>query len=392
MKHDMHVQEMQAVAATQFGGPEVLEPRRVPIPKLRPHDLLLRVEATSINPADAKIRSRPNPSRTLPLILGFDVCGIVEDCGPEARGFGHGDRVIAACSLVRDGANAELVAVDARTCAPAPAKLTPEQAAALPLAGVTAWGALHERAHIRAGETVLIQAGAGGVGHLAVQFARLHGCRVIATAGRAESIAFCRDVLQADEVLDYRNVDVPARVRELTAGRGLRAVFDFVGGEVFRQSAECLAPSGQLVTILGADPGPVGQTLLWKNATVHYEFMGTPTLYDLDCAAQGQMLRGIARLADGRVAVRCWSSMVALLPGSGRWRLDRQLEDLVHSGGGLVLEVRQHVRVSVQRDVNRCMPQAFAYDFGMDVLRQHDRCGGVTGAVGAAPRKGCGSD
>jgi NADPH2:quinone reductase len=302
MKPEQHVQEMRAVVVPQFGGPEVLESRRVPIPKLRPHDVLLRVEATSINPVDAKIRRNPNSTRTLPLILGFDVCGIVEDCGAEARGFGHGDRVIAACSLVRDGANAEHVAVDSRTCAPAPAKLTPEQAAALPLAGVTAWGALHERARIRAGETVLIQAGAGGVGHLAVQFARLHGCRVIATAGRPESIAFCRDVLQADEVLDYRTVDVPARVRELTGGRGLRAVFDFVGGEVFRQSAECLAPSGHLVTILGADPGAVGQTLLWKNATVHYEFMGTPTLYDLDCAAQGQTLRGIARLADeGRI-------------------------------------------------------------------------------------------
>src|SRR6185437_7199701 len=129
----------------------------------------------------------------------------------------------------------ELVALDARSAARKPAALDHAAAAALPLVSQTAWQALHLRARIAPGQSVLIHAGAGGVGHIAVQLAKLHGCRVITTAGRDESLAFCREVLHADEVIDYRRTDFVERTKQLTDGRGVPVVLDTVGGEVFQK-------------------------------------------------------------------------------------------------------------------------------------------------------------
>ena len=154
------------------------------------------------------------------------------------------------------------------------------------------------RARIQPGQTVLIHAGAGGVGHVAVQLARLHGCRVITTAGREESIAFCRDVLHADEVIDYRRTDFAARIREITDGRGVPVVIDTVGGDVFQKSLDCAAVNGQVVTILGSTTGDHGRGLLYKNVTIHYEFMGIPTAHEIEPERPGQTLTGIARLVD----------------------------------------------------------------------------------------------
>ena len=151
---------------------------------------------------------------------------------------------------------------------------------------------------MKAGQTVLIHAGAGGVGHLAIQLARLHGCRVIATAGRAESIAFCRETLGADEVIDYTGTDFVARVRELSKGRGVDIVLDTVGEETFRRSIDCVSPGGQIVTILASTPGDRAPILLYRSITVHYEFMGARVANDLDPGHQGAILTSIARLVD----------------------------------------------------------------------------------------------
>jgi NADPH2:quinone reductase len=164
----------------------------------------------------------------------------------------------------------------------------------------TAWEALHLRARINPGQTVLIHAGAGGVGHIAIQLAKLHGCRVITTAGRPESIAFCRDVLGADEVIDYRETNVVERINEITGGRGLPVVFDTVGGDVFLHSIDCASVNGNVVTILGASASTAdrGQSLLYRNVSIHYEFMGIPTAYEIEPERPAQILSGIARLVD----------------------------------------------------------------------------------------------
>jgi NADPH:quinone reductase len=290
---------MRAMAIRKAGGPENLELLELPAPELRDHDVLVEVHASSVNPVDLKARKNPGPSRPLPLVLGYDVSGVVVRCGARATQWKPGDEIYAAPNLFRPGANAEYVAVDARSAARRPASIDHASSAVLPLVAQTAWEALHLRARVDPGDTVLIHAGAGGVGHIAVQLAKLHGCRVVTTASRPESITFCRDVLRADEVIDYKRENVVERVREMTAGKGLRVVIDTVGGDVFLQSLDCASINGQVVTILGANTGDRGQSLLWRNVTVHYEFMAIPAWQELDPERPGRILAGIARLVDG---------------------------------------------------------------------------------------------
>jgi NADPH2:quinone reductase len=289
----------------EHGAPAVLKPEEIPVPELRDTDVLVEVHATSVNPVDTKVRQRAGAAREFPIVLGYDVSGVVTRCGSRVTQWQPGDEVFAAPNLFRNGANAEYVAIDARSAARKPKNVDHATAAVLPLVSQTAWEALHLRARIQPGQTVLIHAGAGGVGHIAVQLARLHGCRVITTAGREESIAFCRDVLRADEVIDYRNTSVVERVKALTGGKGAPVIFDTVGSEVFLQSLDAAAVNGQVVTILGASASTAdrGQALLYRNITVHYEFMGIPTAHEIEPERPGAILAGIARLTEGGLLV-----------------------------------------------------------------------------------------
>jgi NADPH:quinone reductase len=289
---------MRAMGIRAHGGAEVIEALELPEPELREHDVLLEVRASSVNPVDVKVRRGPGGARPLPVVMGYDVSGVVVKCGPRATQWQPGDEVYGAPNLFRAGANATHVAVDARTLARKPASVDHDSAAVLPLVAQTAWEALHLRARIDPGHTVLIHAGAGGVGHIAVQLAKLHGCRVVTTASRPESIEFCRDVLRADEVIDYKRDSVVERIRAATGGKGLPVVIDTVGGDTFVQSLDCVAINGQVVTILGANTGDRGQSLLWKNVTIHYEFMAIPAWQEIDPERPGRILSGIARLVD----------------------------------------------------------------------------------------------
>jgi len=288
---------MRAVIASQVGPPEVLQVTELPLPTPAPHDLLVAVHATSMNPVDTKIRQGTRP-RTMPLVLGYDLSGVVVAHGSAVNNWQAGDLVYGCPNVMRHGANAEFALLDARAAARKPTTLNDLQAACLPLVSLTAYEALHERARIQPGQWLLIHAGAGGVGHMAVQLAKLHGCRVITTAGRPESLAFCRDVIKADAVIDYRSTDFVASVMELTQGAGVPVIFDTVGGDTFKRSIDCLAPFGQLVTITASDVGSAAPSLLYKSATVHYEFMGARVAYDHEPEKQGAILTGIAQLVD----------------------------------------------------------------------------------------------
>lgn len=290
---------MRAMVIREHGSPDVLKLEERPVPELRDTDVLVEVHATSVNPVDTKVRQRSS-GREYPITLGYDVSGVVLQCGARVTQWKAGDEIFAAPNLFRNGANAEYVAVDARSAARKPRNVDHATAAVLPLVSQTAWEALHLRARIHPGHTVVVHAGAGGVGHIAVQLAKLHGCRVITTAGRPESIAFCRDMLRADEVIDYRSTNVVERVKELTGGKGAPVIFDTVGGDVFLQSLDAAAVNGQVVTILGASASTAdrGQFLLYRNVTVHYEFMGIPTAYEIEPERPGELLAGIARLVE----------------------------------------------------------------------------------------------
>lgn len=289
---------MKAMVINQHGGLDVFQFRDRPEPTLREQEILIRVQATSVNPVDYKIRRGSMITRKFPLILGYDVSGTVVALGKAVSQFKLGDEVYASPNLFGDGANAQYVAVDSRTAALKPQSLDHVASAVLPLVCLTAWESLHARVRIPHGQTVLIHAGAGGVGHIAVQLAKLHGCRVITTAGRDESIGFCRETLKADEVIDYRATDFSARMMEITRGKGAPVILDFVGGEVFEKSMECIAVNGQLVTIVPTTTAAITDKLFLKNVSLHYEFMGAPTLYGIEPERQGEILRIIANLVD----------------------------------------------------------------------------------------------
>ena len=289
---------MRAIVIHEHGGPEVLKLEDRPIPEPGDYELLVEVHASSVNPVDTKIRQYKTAPRVYPVTLGFDVSGVVVKCGSRVSGWKAGDEVFGCPNLFANGAHADYTLLDCRAAAPKPASVDHIAAAVLPLVSLTAYEALHERARIAAGQAVLIHAGAGGVGHIAVQLARLHGCRVLTTASQPDSIKFCRETLKVDEVIDYKKTDVATRVNELTEGRGLPVVFDTVGGDVFKNSLACVAPFGQVVTILPSEPGDQRQLLLTRSITVHYEFMGARVAFGVQPERQGNILRSIAKLVD----------------------------------------------------------------------------------------------
>ena len=289
---------MRAIVVTQFGDNGVLQSQETSVPSPGENDLLIEVHACALNPIDFKIRRGAlAKGRPMPIILGFDVSGVVRGMGKAVIGFQIGDEVYAAPSLVRNGANAEFVSVDARTAAFKPRTLDHINAAALPLVTITAWEALLRRARIQAGETVLIHAGGGGVGHVAIQLAKLVGARVLTTAGRQKSLELCRG-LGADVAINYRETDFGESVKQETDGHGCPVVFDTVGGETFDRSLDCLAPDGRIITCVGTPSDIIPQKLFRLNATVIFEFMGAPGVYGIRPESHGEILRDAAELAD----------------------------------------------------------------------------------------------
>ena len=162
---------------------------------------------------------------------------------------------------------------------------------------LTAWESLHLHGHIQPGDTVLIHAGAGGVGHLAVQLAKIHGCTVITTSGSPESLEFCKHG-GADHVLNYKEEDVFERVKEITGGKLCPMVFDTVGGETFNISLRCVGYYGRAVTIVPGIPTEHINSLFAKCASVHLEYMGLPGMFDVQPERQGQILRKVGELVD----------------------------------------------------------------------------------------------
>lgn len=275
------------MAISRFGGPEVLERRDVPAPAAGPGELLVRIAFSGTNPVDAKLRADGRwAGLAPPVVLGYDASGVVEATGPGVSGFAPGDEVFYTPEIFGNalGTYAELNAVPATIVARKPASLSLEEAAAVPLAGGTAWEAVVRRLALRPGETILVHGGAGGVGSFAIQIARACGARVVATAG-PENQETLR-ALGADVCVDYRAQD-PAEValRE-TGGAGVDAVLSTVGGDTVLASLPAIRPFGRIATILGArgDLTP----LYVRNLALHGVFL----------TREGARLRELGRLAD----------------------------------------------------------------------------------------------
>ncbi|WP_327143405.1 NADP-dependent oxidoreductase [Nocardia sp. NBC_01327] len=232
---------MRAVIQKSFGGPEVLEVVEIDKPALLSGEVLVRVHASSVNPVDIAVRSGAFPLLGEPPFgVGWDISGVVEEAGPGAR-YEIGEEVYGMPFFPRAAtAYAEYVAAPSRQLARKPVNLSHVEAAALPLAALTAWQGLVDKAGIKEGDRVLIHRAAGGVGHLAVQIAKARGAYVIALASAAKHDYVLG--LGADEVIDYRTTDYTEVVRDIDV------VFDSVADGT--RSLQVLKPGGVLVTIL----------------------------------------------------------------------------------------------------------------------------------------------
>ena len=284
---------------------EALVDLDLPVPVPRPRDLLVRVQAISVNPADVKIRAGVTPPDGAPRILGYDAVGVVEAAGPETRLFKPGDAVFYAGAVDRPGAYAELHAVDERIVGPAPVSLTASQAAALPLTALTAWELLFDRLGVPYGprasdDAILIVNGAGGVGSILTQIARrLTGLIVIATASRPETAAWCEG-MGAHHVIDHRT----------PLDQGLKAIgipqVRYVAGLTATDShqnaiLEALAPRGALAMIDDPETFDI-VPFKRKSLSVHWELMFTRALYGTtDMSEQHRILTEVSALLDRRV-------------------------------------------------------------------------------------------
>ena len=236
---------MKAVLIYKYGGPEELKYGDAPMPEINPDDVLVKVFATSVNPVDWKVREGHSMGikREFPVILGWDVSGVIEKVGAEVTDYKAGDEVYARPDVSRNGTYAEYVAVRAREIYFKPKSIDHLKAAAIPLAGLTAWQGLFDHGKLQAGQKILIHGAAGGVGTLAVQFAKWKGAYVIGTASEKNK-SFLKE-LGADEVIDYHKENFEEKLNDIDV------VFDTIGGETQIKSMQVLKPGGILVSTVG---------------------------------------------------------------------------------------------------------------------------------------------
>lgn len=263
---------MKAMILTSFGGPESFELRDVPKPVPGSGQVLVRVHATSINPLDYQVRRGDYPDLVpLPTITGHDVSGIVEAVGPGVTAFAPGDEVWYTPQIFDGpGSYAEYHVAAQNIVGKKPASLSHLEAASLSLVGGTAWEALTVRAALKAGESILIHGGAGGVGHVAIQLAKAIGARVFTTVSEA-NFEFVRSI-GADVLIDYKREDYVDVINRETEGRGVDVVFDTIGGNTLSRSPDALAQLGRVVSIVDIAQ-PQNLVHAWgKNASYHFIF------------------------------------------------------------------------------------------------------------------------
>lgn len=297
---------MKAVALTRYlpiDDPESLLDVTMDIPQAQGRDLLVRVEAISVNPVDTKIRAPKPDVEEEPKVLGWDACGVVVAVGEEVSLFKEGDRVYYAGDITRPGSNAEFHLIDERIVALAPSSMTDAEAAALPLTTITAWESLFDRMKIsldadNSQKTLLIIGGAGGVGSMAIQLAaKLAGLKVIATASRKETVAWCEQ-MGADVIINHHR-DMADQLSEL----GIKQV-DYIlccndTDSHFDTMVEIVRPQGVICCMVDSSSALEMNALKAKSVTFCWEFMFTRARFlTEDMVEQHHLLSEVARLID----------------------------------------------------------------------------------------------
>jgi len=283
---------MKAVLMTAAGNPDVLQVQEITNPgvPVGNTELLVRLVAAGVNPIDTKLRQRGTfyPEQ-MPAVLGCDGAGVVEAVGAGVQRFRPGDAVYFCYGGLgaHQGNYAEYTVVDELFVAHKPASVSFAEAAAAPLVLITAWEALYERGRLEPKENVLIHAGAGGVGHVAIQLAKLKGANVVTTVGSEDKANFVKQ-LGADQVIFYKQTDFVQAALDWTGGEGVDLAFDTVGGETFYKTFPAVRIYGDIVTILEPDAKTVWKVARNRNLRIGLELMLTPMLQGLVESLQHQ--------------------------------------------------------------------------------------------------------
>ena len=309
---------MKAVTLRSHGGPEVLKVEELPEPEAGPGEVRVKIAAVALNHVDVWVRKGlPHLHLEYPFLLGADVSGSIDAVGPGVTGFTVGDPVVVnpvfSCMRCREclsgqdnlcrwfklmgedrpGGYAEKMVVPTTNVVPRPKQLDAVKGAAVPVVFLTAWQMLTRKAPVRPGDDVLVMAAGSGVGSAAVQIAKLHGGRVIATASTDEKLARAKE-LGADEVINHKSQDLVAEVKRLTGRRGVDIVFEHVGGETFTKTILCAAKGGAIVTC-GATGGFTPQVDL------RHVFFRQLRILGSTMAPKGDLFPILDHLAAGRL-------------------------------------------------------------------------------------------
>ena len=290
---------MKTMTLTAYGPDAGFTEADAPRPAVTPGHVVVRVKATSVNTIDTMIKDLGNDlplSPALPAVLGMDFAGVIEEVGADVTGFAVGDEVYGCAGGLADlqGALADYMLADARLVARKPQSLSMRDAAALPLVGITAWEGLH-RAGVTGGQTVLVQGGAGGVGHLAVQLAKHLGAEVSATGTGAEQMAVIEGF--GAKPIDFKTARIGDYVAEHTGGTGFDMVFDTVGGPNMTNSFAAAGLNAHVVTTVALSEIDLSPAH-FKGLSLHIVFMLLPMLHDVNRAVHGEILAGLAALVD----------------------------------------------------------------------------------------------
>lgn len=291
---------MKTYAIENLGPSAEFTLLETPAPRATAGRVIVQVAATSVNPLDVKIRKGVLAafSPPMPAVLHGDLAGTITEIGECVTGFAVGDEVYGFVGGVKGspGVLSDFAAVDARLLARKPSGLSMSEAAALPLVGITAWEALIDRIDVQPGDHVLIHAGTGGVGHVAIQLAKLRGARVATTVSTEAKAEIARG-LGADDIIFYKQEGVDAYVKRLTGGRGFDSVFDTVGGKTLDDSFSAARVAGKVATISAYNNHSLAPAYL-KGLTLHVVLMLIPVLYDQGREHHGEIMRRLATLVD----------------------------------------------------------------------------------------------
>ena len=274
---------MKAILIKKVGSPDVLEIQDIPKPKIKnTSDVLVKIKAAGINPIDTKLRAGLYPLNNFPAVLGCDGAGIIEDIGTKVTKFKIGDPVYYFHGGIDgiQGNYTEYKVLNQRFIANKPKSINFYEAAATPLAAITAWEALYIHGKLTKDKSIYINASAGGVGHIAVQLAKQKKAKVFASVSSREKAKFVRG-LGADYILDYKKQNIPDEILKLTNNRGVDIALDSVGGSEIEKIIPAISHYGKIITLLQPNNKIDWSIARFRNINLSFEVMLSPLLFNL---------------------------------------------------------------------------------------------------------------